>query len=753
MIVRVGGSGTKGGPWIAEEEAEVLDPGIEGETLQERIGIPIVATVLAKPVWEDRWGQHTCNTDDVIGSHIKVEDWGCSLRSALQAERVAACVEFEAFLGRRHIALANDLEERLRFHMASTAAPQSMPRLPSNLKAPPPSRSRSQLSGTELASMDKFASTTSAATEACMELSPSVPSVGLFLSPNMPSSVPAKLPLQGLTAASSPAERSDGDSGCEECFGCGGLGCSLCKHRQSTASMTMSVPGQRLQEVDLEAEVVDNGESADSQTALEEAPDLVPLNFSERLHVALGRHSARSLSALSLVDEPACCSLDSMVRVIQSASFESFFAAAITINTVFMAVRVQYIGLESGFKMDFPGMERSAEEAWPNADQILTGVEYSFGALFTGELLFKAVALRRNFFMQAWNIFDTLIVVFWFVDILSGSNAVINPMLIRLLRLGRLLRILRLVRSMDQFAPLILLIRAMAASVYILLWAMVLLVLVQMIVAMFLSQVLEDYVLDNSKDVEAKIEVYTYFGTFTRAMLTTFEMTLGNWVPACRLLMENVSEWYALFFIVYKLAVGFAMLGVIRGVFLHETFKVAHSDDEVMVMQKRRSSQIFVEKLRLLFIELDDSGDGFVSWEEFDAVISTDRVTEYLSALDLEVGEVHELFKMLDHGDGQISFDEFLEGVKRLKGEAKSMDLVKLQADVNKMCRVMVEVAHELDIDPKQAMAGLHKKHRRSLQSTAKSRASKISSSARLQMASAGLHGERDDAMAELYSC
>lgn len=42
-----------------------------------------------------------------------------------------------------------------------------------------------------------------------------------------------------------------------------------------------------------------------------------------------------------------------------------------------------------------------------------------------------------------------------------------------------------------------------------------------------------------------------------------FEVTFANWAPSCRLLVDNVSEAYALFFVVYRCVIGFAVLSVV----------------------------------------------------------------------------------------------------------------------------------------------------------------------------------------------
>merc|ERR1719191_1989783 len=100
---------------------------------------------------------------------------------------------------------------------------------------------------------------------------------------------------------------------------------------------------------------------------------------------------------------------------------------------------------------------------------------------------------------------------------------------------------------------------------------------------------LEDYLRDQDNSATpGGIQVFRYFGSFARSMLTMFEITLGNWIVPARALVENVSEWYMVFAIFHKLVIGFSVVSVITGVFIQETFKVATSDDTLMLIQKNR---------------------------------------------------------------------------------------------------------------------------------------------------------------------
>merc|ERR1719330_701779 len=100
-----------------------------------------------------------------------------------------------------------------------------------------------------------------------------------------------------------------------------------------------------------------------------------------------------------------------------------------------------------------------------------------------------------------------------------------------------------------------------------------------------------------------------------------FELTLGNWIPVSRLIIENVSEWYIIPMLVYKLVMGFAVVKVITGVFLHETFKVAATDDDLMVVQKTRASAKFRAQMTKLFATADKDASGSLSKSELKQIL------------------------------------------------------------------------------------------------------------------------------------
>merc|ERR1712007_275196 len=112
------------------------------------------------------------------------------------------------------------------------------------------------------------------------------------------------------------------------------------------------------------------------------------------------------------------------------------------------------------------------------------------------------------------------------------------------------------------------------------------------------------------------LTVWEDWGTFTRAMITMFDITFANHSAATWRLVQYVSEWWALYLLVYKFVIGFAMVRVISGVFIQETFKVAEGNDDLMTLQKRRKSRRHKSKMTRFLKEADVNRNDHIELEE-----------------------------------------------------------------------------------------------------------------------------------------
>merc|ERR1711920_1035458 len=172
-------------------------------------------------------------------------------------------------------------------------------------------------------------------------------------------------------------------------------------------------------------------------------------------------------------------------------------------------------------------------------------------------------------------------------------------------------------------------------------------------------------------------------GTYTT--VTMFEIHLANWAPARRVLVDEVSEWYGLFFIAYRCLAGFAVLNVINAVFIQQTMKVASDSHDVKIMQKQKEQESFQKRLRDLFDAMDTSGDKRLSVDEVEQMKDNPESLAWVEWLDIDVSDLEAMFEMFDDGDGELTADEFLAGATRLKGNARNIDMARVLCSVSRI--------------------------------------------------------------------
>jgi len=193
---------------------------------------------------------------------------------------------------------------------------------------------------------------------------------------------------------------------------------------------------------------------------------------------------------------------------------------------------------------------------------------------------------------------------------------------------------------------------------------------------MIFAQSCSEYVAKNGHDPV----ITEYWGSVPRSMYTLYKAVTGgvDW--------ENVSndlarvDWFwVLIFNVYLAFTYFAVMNVVVGVFCQSAIESASHDYENIINVKIREKVNFVRKVHQLFSDIDISGDGKITYHELEAHLTQDNVRAYFEHLGIPVGDVWDLFKILDEDESSfLNMDEFITGCLRLKGPAKVIDVEKM---------------------------------------------------------------------------
>ncbi|CAK0827225.1 unnamed protein product [Prorocentrum cordatum] len=377
-------------------------------------------------------------------------------------------------------------------------------------------------------------------------------------------------------------------------------------------------------------------------------------------------------------------------ELVSSSTYEVCVMVLIVANSIFLGYQVEH---EARTRQQ---LERTLE------------IEAFFCTAFALELAVKIYAMGWSFWSgseASWNYFDIFVVVSMLLDFfVSVSQKTAEPSLwsqvsgLRIFRVLRVVRFLRSVRQLKFFMQLRIMIRSIMFSLRPLLWASIVLMGMFYVFGIILTQGVIDSLKENdSWDDESSAELRSYFGTLECAALSLFQAMSGgiNW----GVLFATLSPLAVHFRFVFLFFVLFAIFGATGlGIFVEIANHWARNDkasQEQAAAEKRIGS---IKRLHDLFMELDPGGHGTVTFEGMlEAVLNVDKgLVSSFHALELEVTDVRTLFLMLDRDrKGYINLEEFLLGCFRLKGEAKTLDIMKLQYQSE---WIMHNIANILDI-------------------------------------------------------
>lgn len=313
--------------------------------------------------------------------------------------------------------------------------------------------------------------------------------------------------------------------------------------------------------------------------------------------------------------------------------------------------------------------------------------ECIFAIVFTAEMFVRQHMDGWGYFLDPWNLLDYHLVVLSFVDICmsvlvkeSGNMKILTAF-----RIIRMLRLVRNIRLLRMFREIWILVRGMYDVLPTLGWIAILLALATYCGSVYI-------VMGVGKDPhthEHWIHSKQYIGNIMKGMYSIFQViTYDDWAQdIVRPLTALRGDMVFLFFVI-QIFCSFGILNVIVGVIVERTLCVAQENEEVVAKKIIECENDLIVSMAQEFIKADTSGDDQLSQEEFHEAIHMESFKAKLALLEIPLHEVEEIFYILDTDhSGSISCEEFINGLRRIKGQAQGKDLVMLCSLINRLTR------------------------------------------------------------------
>jgi len=351
-----------------------------------------------------------------------------------------------------------------------------------------------------------------------------------------------------------------------------------------------------------------------------------------------------------------------------------WFDCLITAVVLFSAVMV---GVQIDYEMRNPDVVTT----------FFDNTEFTCSAIFTVEMAMRLYALglstlcgpnERGLFIA-----EVILVLFSWIEIsfriiyeVAGINTDMGVSKVsKMFAIGRLMRIIRTIRL---FSELRVMANMIWSSFRSLLWLFFILVALGYCFALVLTQGAALYMDRTQGDggVE-RARLLEAYGSVLATMYSLFKCMTGgrNWGEVAEII-EPAGWAYSGLVVLYVFINLFSVLNIVTGVFVDGAIELRNRDRSMMIQKQGQRREAFAEHLVHLLRDMDCSGDGAITRDEFLSSFSRPDVKQFMSALSIELDDAHNMFTLLDRNmDGTVDIVEFVMGMERLRGEAKSSDI------------------------------------------------------------------------------
>lgn len=406
--------------------------------------------------------------------------------------------------------------------------------------------------------------------------------------------------------------------------------------------------------------------SAEHGEMAREKVSISPPRNSPRNHHAVEQSRASELTTHS-TSERGLARMFSIASARSQRHFSGYQAVLDLVSAALIMLNCAWMGIEVD-------LSNQAAKEGVDSPQWLTWIEVVFAGLFVAEIVGRAYLQGAYFFRRPnlrMNLFDTAVVCFQVIDV---TFTFYNTGFLRSVRVLRLFNAARIIRSVDNVRQLRLLVSALSGSMMSLFWVLVLVFFVLYLCALFVMQTIQAHI-RSSASLDPSL--MKYYGSVPDCMLSLF-MAITGGAPWESLLqpLADISVMFVVVYVLFLIFVVCGLMNIITAIFVESTKVLAQKDNQMHVQDIMTSKNSAVAKIRDVLQDVDATNTGMVTGEQVETELRNPVFKKRLKSVGMEVWEARGLFQLLDTDAlGQVSIEEFLHGIVRLKCKDQSIDL------------------------------------------------------------------------------
>lgn len=194
-------------------------------------------------------------------------------------------------------------------------------------------------------------------------------------------------------------------------------------------------------------------------------------------------------------------------------------------------------------------------------------------------------------------------------------------------------------------------------------------------------------------------KVQELFGDMLKSMYTMFQvMTLDLWYEEIGKACVKKDFNTILFFDMYVVIAFYVFWNLVTTLIIDNAFEQKAQDLASSAKQAEEEKESEMRKLVNLFLLLDEDMSGKLTTQEFFGSLGHPQVRQVLDQLQVSEDELKIAWDLLSDGAGELNIKEFAEGLRRMKGASKALDILHS----NKRMRVSQKAVRALQREEKK---------------------------------------------------
>jgi len=141
----------------------------------------------------------------------------------------------------------------------------------------------------------------------------------------------------------------------------------------------------------------------------------------------------------------------------------------------------------------------------------------------------------------------------------------------------------------------------------------------------------------------------------------------------------EVSVFVYWLFLIYIAFFLFVVVNTLTSIIIEATMSNAAKERHEIIQDELKKKASYVSSFKELYSKLDDDGSGDVSMGELSKHLHDAEMLAFMQSLDLDASDIEQFFSALSiNGELSVDVETFVVGCMKLKGSARSMDLLSL---------------------------------------------------------------------------